>query len=126
MYKNYGDKDFFQYGVLVDDEHEENVYKMLLCRPYDDEEDLYQFGHVTVNITDTWIDKKRVMDYIGMKEKDFDPIRYAIGCTDYYSWGNFGIIDYNPAHDWRNETRAEIEDQLKHYLIASDNLDITW
>jgi len=126
MYKNYGDVDFFQWGVLVDDEHEENVYEMLLCRPYDDKEDLYQFGHVTVDITDKWIDKERVMLYIGMTNKTFDPIRYAIGCTDFYSWENFDIIDYSFEHDWTRCTRKEIENQLRKYIIATDNLEITW
>lgn len=125
MYINYGDKDFFQYGCLVDAEHSDTEFDMLVCRPYDDEEDKFQFAQITVDITDTWIDKKAVMSYIGMTEKTFDPIQYAIGCADYYGWENFGAGSMYSI-DWTNVSRKEIEDILKHYLIASDNLDITW
>lgn len=52
MYRNYGDKDFFENGVLVDTEHSDTVFPMLLCRPYPDEEDLYQFGEVEVDLDD--------------------------------------------------------------------------
>ena len=115
MYRNYGDVDFFQYGVLVDDEHNENEYEMLLCRPYDDEEDLYCFGHVTVDITDSWIDKQSVMSYIGMTKETFDPLQFAIGCVEFYSWENFGIIDYSAKHCWYKQTRQDIDEQLRHY-----------
>ena len=37
MYVNYGDKDFFEHGRLVDAEHEDNIYDILCCNPYPDE-----------------------------------------------------------------------------------------
>ena len=126
MYKNYGDRDFFEYGILVDDEHEENVYDMLLCRPYSDNEDLFWFAHVAVDITDSWIDKKAVMEFSGIKSVEEDPIRYAIACTEYYSWDNFGAYDYAVNYDWRFADRDLICSELKHYLIAKDNLEVTW
>ena len=32
MYVNYGDKDFFEHGRLVDAEHEDNIYDILCCK----------------------------------------------------------------------------------------------
>lgn len=52
MYRNYGDRDFFEHGVLVDTEHSDTCFPMLLCRPYPDAEDLYQFGEVEVDLND--------------------------------------------------------------------------
>lgn len=124
MYVNHGDKNFFEYGVLVDSEHSDTCFPMLLCRPYTDEEDKYIFGEVEVDIRDSWIDRPNVMGFIGMTEETFDPVQFAIGCTEYYSWDNFGAINY--AYDWRNMNKKSICEILKHHLIVSDNLDIVW
>ena len=124
MYINYGDKDFFEYGRLVDAEHEEDICDILCCNPYLDEPDKFQFGHCRVDVTDTWIDRKAVMAFIGMSEETYDPIQFALGCVDYYSWDNFGVADYGCSYDWRNMDRASIRNILKGYLIAYDNLEI--
>lgn len=124
MYVNYGDKDFFERGRLVDSEHSDSVMDILVCEPYSDEEDLYQFGECSVDITDNWINKKAVMDFIGMSVESFDPISYAMGCIDYYGMENFGAISY--AYDYAHMTREDIKDILKYRLIASDNLNIVW
>lgn len=121
MYLNYGDYDFFEYGVLVDNDHKENEIDILYCRPYDDEENLYLFADCSVDITDSWIDKKEVMSYIGMEENNFDSIRFAIGCIEYY-----GVENFSSPYAGYQFTREEIEEMLKHYFIASDNLHITW
>lgn len=52
MYINYGDKVFFEYGCLVDAEHEEGVYHILCCNPYPDEPDQFQFGECEVGSRD--------------------------------------------------------------------------
>lgn len=124
MYVNYGDRNFFENGILVDTEHSNTEFPILYCVPYSDEEDLYQFGDCTVDITEPWIDKPSVLKNIGMTEGNFDPVSYAIGCIDYYGAENFGAQSY--AYDWRRMTQAEIMEILKHRLIASDNLDIIW
>ena len=113
MYLNYGDVDFFQYGVLVQNrcEHE---YDIIYCRPFDDIEDEYYFGMVTVNTTDTWIDKKAVCDFIGMNN-EFLELQYAIGCVEYYGLDNFG----SDMQGW-TYTKQEICEILKHQLIAYD------
>ena len=100
----------------------------LLCRPYPDEEDLYQFGEVEVDLDDFkesgWGDRKVVMDYLGMTEETYDSVQFAIGCTEYFSWDNFGAASY--AYDWQRIDKRSICEILKHRLIASDNLDIVW
>lgn len=123
MYINYGDRNFFDTGILVDTEHSDTEFPMILCRPYDDEENLYQFNEVTVDITGEWIDRASVMSFIGMTEETFDPVQFAIGCTSYYSWDNFG----QPYHyDWQRADRELIEGILNNRQIASDNLDMEW
>ncbi|MCD8083426.1 MAG: hypothetical protein LUE86_08000 [Clostridiales bacterium] len=124
MYQNYGDRNFFENGMLVDTEHSDTTFPMLLCTPYPDEEDLFQFGECEVDISDDWIDRKAVMDYIGMAEETFDPVAFAIGCVSWYSWDNFGAINY--AYDWTRMDKKSICDILKYREIASDNLDIDW
>lgn len=126
MYVNYGDKDFFEHGVLVDSEHSDTVFDILRCEPYSDEEDKYCFAHLCVDIEDSWLDRKAVMDFTGMTEEDFNPILYAIACTDYYSWDNFGASDYGVSYNWQDCDRDTICEELKGYLIASDNLDMSW
>ena len=124
MFINYGDRNFFEYGILVDSEHSDTEFQILYCRPYDDEEDKYLFAECTVDITDSWIDKKAVMSFAGMKEENFDPIRFAIDCIEYYGVENFGANSY--VYDYRNMNEESIKEILKHRLIANDNLDITW
>ena len=126
MYRNYGDRNFFEVGILVDSEHSDTEFDMLLCRPYDDCSDMYQFAHVTVDISASWIDRKSIMEFSGLTEEDFDPVQFAIGCTDFYSWDNFGADSYGVTYDWRHMDRLSIEEELRHYMIASDNLDMPW
>ena len=73
MYVNYGNKDFFERGRLVDSEHSDSVLDILVWDPYSDEEDLYQFGECSVDITDDWIDKQAVMDFLGHGFRFFQP-----------------------------------------------------
>lgn len=126
MYINYGDKNFLEYGVLVDSEHSDTEFDLIRATPYSDVEDLWQFARLHVDITDPWIDKKAVMDYIGMTNEEFDPIQYAIGCTDYYGWENFGADDYGVFYDWRRVDKDTIFENLNREIIACDNLDMPW
>ena len=115
MYRSYGDKDFFELGILVDEPGKsDGVFDMLLCRPYTDAEDLFQFSAVSVDINDAWIDKTAVMSFAGMTEEAFDPLHFAIACTEYYSWENFGAggFPYVDGPDWRRMTRADIMSAL--------------
>lgn len=121
MFINYGDINFFEYGVLIDDEHNENEYRVLYCMPFDDADNLYLFAECDVDITDTWIDKNAVMSYAGMTDETFDPALYAIDCISYY-----GVENFSSPYDGYTFTRAEICEKLKHYLIANDRLNIEW
>lgn len=121
MFVNYGDVNFFELGILVDAEHSDTEFSILYCRPYDDEEDLYFFAECEVDVTDSWIDKNAVMDYLGMSAENFNAVQYAIGCIEYY-----GAENFSSPYNGYQFTKKEIEDQLQHYLIASDNLNITW
>ena len=121
MYINYGDKNFFEYGILVDSEHSDTEIKILYCRPYDDEENLFFFADCEINIDDSWINKQSIFDFIHMTEKDFNIVHFAIGCLEYY-----GAENFSSPYNGYQFTREEIENKLKYYLIANDNLDITW
>lgn len=121
MYINYGDKNFFEYGVLVDAEHSDTEIKILYCRPYDDTEDQYFFADCAVDISEDWINKNIIMEFIGMNEENFDAIQFAIGCIEYYGAENFSSL-----YNGYNFTAEEIKERLKYYLIANDNLDIIW
>lgn len=111
MYKNYGDKNFFEYGRLVEEvENTETVFNILVCDSYSGEDD--------------WIDRQAVMSYIGMTDQNFDIVQYALGCIDYYGILEFGGESY--LYDCNNMTMTDIQDILKYRQIASDNLDITW
>ena len=122
MYKNYGDVNFFNYGMLVDTEHSDTDIDIIFCHPiYDTDTELYYFGAVTVCINDEWIDKKSVMSYISMDDKSFNNIHYAIGCLEYYGAENFGTDFQN----WQY-SREEICNILKHRFIDCDNLNIEW
>ena len=122
MYNNYGDKNFFEYGLLIDSEHSDTVFDMLICRPYDDEEDLFQFARIQVDIEDSWIDWEKVKDVIGSKLET--PIERAIAAYEYYGPEEFGADSYGVFYDWRHMTREQIKKELKHFLIAHDNLVI--
>lgn len=121
MYVNYGDRNFFEHGILVDTEHSDTVVAIIWCMPYCDEEDAFQFAECEVDVSDSWIKRDEVMGFIGMGKDDFDLARFAIGCVEYY-----GVENFSSPYDGYTHDRAYIEGILKHRLIASDNLDITW
>lgn len=118
MYINYGDKNFFERGILVDNNHSDTEFDILVCNPYDGEEDLYQFGDCSVDITASWINKQAVMDFLGMDSDAFNPIEYAIGCIDYYGMVNFGACNY--MYDYAHMGKEDIKEILKYRLIATD------
>ena len=126
MYKNYGDYNYLTWGgCLVDSEHSDTCFDIIYLRQYDDIEGQYIFCELSVDITDKWIDKKAVMQYIGMSEDDFDAIQYAIGCVDYYGPENFGALSCY-SYDYRDVDIETIKDVLRHRLIANDNINIEW
>lgn len=121
MYRNYGDKDFFEHGVLADTDHSDTVIDLIRCEPYLDEEDHYQYARMQVDIEDPWIDRKAVMSYAGMTENKFDPVGFAVAAADYYGWNCFGADDYGVFYNWRDMDRASIEKELSHEWITLDD-----
>lgn len=126
MFVNYGDYDFFECGRLVDADHSDTEFEILYCEPYSDMEDHYIFAKLYVDITEDWIDKKAVCDFIGIDKPEDDPIEFALGCIDYYPIENFGAGDSMVYYDWSDMNKESIKEYLKTELIASDNLKIEW
>ena len=126
MYRNYGDKDFFEYGILADSDHSDTEIDLLVCRPYPDEEDLYEFAHIVIDVTDTWIDMDAVCRCAGLTDAEAagDPVRFAIACYECYGAQEFGADSLNVTFDWRRADRELISKELKRYLIAHDEVDI--
>lgn len=124
MFENYGDKNFFEYGVLIDADHSENEYRVLYCMPFyetdDNGNDLYYFADCNVDITDSWIDKNAVESYADVNAENA-PELYAVACIEYY-----GVENFSSPYDGYTFTRAEICEKLKNYLIANDRLNIEW
>lgn len=115
---NYGDVDFFEYGTLVHQESE-TEFRILRCLPYSDHEDMFQFADLHVDISDTWIDRAAVEKYADLN-RETTPSGYAVACTDYYSWENFGAVNYS--WDWQHMTRKEIMEILTGYGIDPENI----
>lgn len=124
MYKNYGDKNFFEHGVLVDTEHSDTVFDIIRCEPYCDTDDLYMCAAISVDTEDDWIDRNRVMDFIGMTDETFDPVQFAIGCTEYYDWGNFGAYDFDPRYNYECMSKQDCLAVLSGYLVDYSELEV--
>lgn len=82
---NYGDINPLEHGGIWLKQTNETEYEIIKNNPENNL--LYD---LSVNISDSWIEKEKVMSFIGMTEETFDPILFAIGCTDYYNFMNFG------------------------------------
>lgn len=118
MYKNYGDVNFFDYGVLVQcNKNNENEYDIIKCNPDCDTENNYLLTMDCIDITDSWIDKHDVCSYIGLRDFSIDyteeeKILFAIGAIDYYGTQNSDGGAWN--------TKNEIIDKLENYEIDCD------
>ena len=94
MYKNYGDVNFFDYGVLVEvNKNNENEFDIIKCTPDCDTENNYLFTTDCIDITDSWINKREVCSYIGLRDFSIDytveeKILLAIGVVEYYGTQN--------------------------------------
>lgn len=128
IYRNYGDVNFLDYGgCLIDTEHSDTEFDVIYLQPYDDEEGIYQCAELTVDITDSWIDREAVMKFGGMAEDDFNPIHFAEDCIDYYGPENFGAdSSWGYKYDWMSMTKDEVKEVLRRRCIATDNIKIEW
>lgn len=119
MYINYGDRNFLTHGLLIDTEHSDTVFEMLICDPYPYVEDLFQFAHITVDIEDDWIDWEKVKDFMGMEPGN--NVDKAIMAYEYYGAEQFGA-DSNVSYDWKRADKETILREIRNYLIAWDNV----
>lgn len=117
-YSNYGDVDFFENGCLVNTEQSRTEFPMLICRPYGDEEDKFQFGDIVVDIDADWIDQEQIESFSAIRKED-DPVGYAISCVEYYGMENFGAQSY--VYDYSFMTRQEIESILAARGVYTDS-----
>lgn len=124
MYINYGDKNFYEWGNLVE-EHSDTEFSVLICRQYGDTNEYFQFGECSVDITDEWIDRKSVMSYIGMTEEGFDAVQFALGCIDFYGADNFSIFALG-GKDWRYCTQEDIQEVLNSGVYDIDLDNVEW
>jgi len=91
-WENYGDKNFWEYGQLVRRHwaEKQDEYDVIVCQP-SDKNGKYLVACCYVDITDTWIDKKAVMEFSDTKGlvNETDKIAFALGCIAYYGVHNF-------------------------------------
>jgi hypothetical protein len=102
-FENYGDVNPLMHGGIWVKDIGNNEFE-IIRNNLEDNNNLIDV--MLVNISDDWIEKNKVMSYIGMTEDTFDPIQYAIGCTEYYSPNNFG-------HTYDNMTEEQMIQFLK-------------
>jgi hypothetical protein len=87
IYENFGDVNPLDHGGIWVKQINKTEYEIVKNIPETNE--IYD---LSIDITDSWIEKNDVMSFIGMTNESFDPLWFAIGCTDYYSPENFGSI----------------------------------
>jgi hypothetical protein len=122
MYINYGDKNFFEHGILVDSEHSDTLIDMLVCEPYPDEENKYMFARIQVDTEAEWLNKDELRRFTGMDLTD--PVELAIAAYSYYGPEEFGAMDYGVTYDYRDMDKESIRKELRNYLIAHDKLEL--
>ena len=132
MYNNYGDVNFFDYGVLVEaDSNNENIFRIIKCQPDCDMENHYALQDVEIDVTDSWIDKHEVCAFNGLRDVSIDytdeeKVLFAIGVVDYYgsNAGGFNqwmvkneVIDYIEHH-------ADVEYEFWKDNFTEDNRNV--
>ena len=88
LYSNYGDVNFFEYGILAKHDPAGDTVDLLLCRPIPDKEHEYIFASISIDINDDWIDRDNVTNFAGLAP-DASAIDFAIACSEYYNWENW-------------------------------------
>lgn len=123
MYSNLGDVNFFEYGMLIEKENDD-CYNVIYCMPYsdseynDDNDDIFQFGYLTVDPNDSWIDKEDIIEYAGLDSNQPDsPYYFVAACISYYGALSFGnVYDYLK----RKEIQEVMNNLLKQGKIGED------
>lgn len=89
---NYGDANPLEHGGIwvKKDEDNDTCFYIIKNQLIDGDTDKQQVLDLYVDTSDSWIEKKEVMDYIGMVDSNFDLVQFAIGAVETYSYDNFG------------------------------------
>ena len=96
MYKNYGDKNFFEGGRYATNTWDDS-YDIILC-DYVSDMDKYRLVFGTIDINDSWIDENAIKNFAGVSRSDL-PEQYALACAEYYDIENFGTPEYLTRND---------------------------
>jgi hypothetical protein len=106
---NYGDVNPLVYGGIWIKKFSSNEF--YIVRNFNDNDcSIIYCDSLMIDITESWIEKERVMNYIGMTYHDFDSIQFAIGCIEYYSYENFG-------NRYKLNSQDELIEELKQHDI---------
>lgn len=126
LFESVGDVNFYEDGILIrqDPDNKDGFY-IIRCMPHSDDEERFQFGELYVDVSDNWIDKAAVASYGGLSGSTY-PEAFAILCTDFYSWSNFGAESMGRAYDWQNTDRETIQSVLSQYKAAGMFPDKPW
>lgn len=88
-WENFGDINFFEYGVLVKKTDSAEVFRILYCLPHPEEENIFLFADCEVDITANWINRNAVMNYGGITAENYNAVYFAISCIGYYGVEEF-------------------------------------
>ena len=122
MYKNFGDRNFFEYGILLDNDHSDTQFPILVCSPiYEEDENgnqLYLFADCFVDVEDEWMDSESVESCCGSWNCNE---HYAIACINYY-----GTHEFSDCINSGIFTAEEIVEKLRKYFIDYSDLVLAW
>ena len=122
MYKNFGDKNFFEYGILLDNDHSDTQFPILFCAPLCEEDEngnqLYHFADCYVDVDSEWFDFDAIESCCGSWDSNES---LAIAALNYYGSNEF-------SDSWGDTifTAEEIVEKLRNYHIDYSNLVLTW
>lgn len=92
MFVNYGDKDFYENGLLVDDAVGlDGEVRVIVCMPCSYLKDRYLFADCYVNTTDSWIDKD-VINIDNISGCGSENALKALACIEHYGVHEFAEV----------------------------------
>lgn len=83
-----------------------------------DDPDQFLLGFLHVNTAADWIDKKAVLKFNRMEDRKYHPLDFAIACTEFYAWKNFGEI--------YKMSSKEVQDTVRKLPVYNANLYIEY
>ena len=122
MYKNFGDRNFFEYGILLDNDHSDTEFSILFCTPLFEEDEsgnqLYLFADCYVDIMSEWFDLEAIESCCGSWDSNES---LAIAALNYY-----GSDEFSDYYETGIFTAEEIVEKLRKYFVDYSNLVLAW